>query len=64
VHAFNNQGSAGGGNEYNGSQIGWYNAGIVASGIGSSRHEVQFADLNGDGRAEYLWVHANGSVSV
>ncbi|KAK4985019.1 hypothetical protein LTR50_006239 [Elasticomyces elasticus] len=34
----------------------------VAGGVGGRRHEIQFADMNGDGRAEYLWVHADGSV--
>lgn len=26
-------------------------------------HAVHFADLNGDGRAEYLWVDENGAVT-
>ncbi|KAL8671615.1 MAG: hypothetical protein Q9168_003888 [Polycauliona sp. 1 TL-2023] len=36
----------------------------IAGGVGGKRGEIQFADLNGDGRAEYLWVHADGSVDV
>lgn len=36
----------------------------IATGVGGKRQEIQFADLNGDGRAEYLWVHSNGSVSA
>ncbi|KAL8709701.1 MAG: hypothetical protein Q9220_005641 [cf. Caloplaca sp. 1 TL-2023] len=36
----------------------------IASGVGGKRGEIQFADLNGDGRAEYLWVHPDGSVDV
>ena len=37
---------------------------LVAGGVGGKRAEIQFADLNGDGRAEYLWVHPDGSVDV
>jgi len=36
----------------------------IAGGVGGKRGEIQFADLNGDGRAEYLWVHPDGSVDV
>lgn len=37
---------------------------LIASGVGGKRDEIHFADLNGDGRAEYLWVHKDGSVDV
>ncbi|KAJ6600731.1 hypothetical protein B0H10DRAFT_2083067 [Mycena sp. CBHHK59/15] len=37
---------------------------VIATGVGAARHQVQFADLNGDGRAEYLWVHDDGSVDA
>lgn len=37
---------------------------LIAGGVGGKRGEIQFADLNGDGRAEYLWVHSDGSVDV
>ncbi|CAO1598290.1 hypothetical protein XANCAGTX0491_002060 [Xanthoria calcicola] len=37
---------------------------LIAGGVGGKRDEIQFADLNGDGRAEYLWVHKDGSVDV
>lgn len=36
----------------------------IAGGVGGKRGEIQFADLNDDGRAEYLWVHPDGSVDV
>jgi len=36
----------------------------IASGIGGQRHEIQFADINGDGRADYLWVHPSGAVTL
>ncbi|KAL8948177.1 MAG: hypothetical protein Q9222_005610 [Ikaeria aurantiellina] len=36
----------------------------IASGVGGKRGEIRFVDLNGDGRAEYLWVHTDGSVDV
>ncbi|KAK2733485.1 hypothetical protein FQN57_002094 [Myotisia sp. PD_48] len=36
----------------------------IAGGVGGTREEVRFADLNGDGRAEYLRVHPDGSVSA
>ncbi|KAJ9607752.1 hypothetical protein H2200_007830 [Cladophialophora chaetospira] len=45
-------------------QVIWYPRGEIASGVGGERQEIQFGDLNGDGRADYLWVHANGSVSA
>ncbi|KAK2032882.1 hypothetical protein LX32DRAFT_554471 [Colletotrichum zoysiae] len=44
--------------------VGWLPSGVIATGAGGLRHQIQFADLNGDGRAEYLVVHANGSVSA
>lgn len=36
----------------------------IAGGVGGERGEIHFADLTGDGRAEYLWVHPDGSVDV
>lgn len=44
-----------------GKQI-WYPQGEIASGVGAKRHQVRFGDLDGDGRAEYLFVHDNGAV--
>jgi len=36
--------------------------GVIASGIGEPGSNVRFADINGDGRADYLTVNANGAV--
>ncbi|KAJ7205689.1 hypothetical protein B0H12DRAFT_453743 [Mycena haematopus] len=60
--AFLNLGSAQSGT--NAAQIDWLPSGVIATGVGAARHQVQFADLNGDGRAEYLWVHDDGSVDA
>ncbi|KAL4797008.1 hypothetical protein BDV19DRAFT_387548 [Aspergillus venezuelensis] len=40
----------------------WYPQGEIASGVGATRGQVRFADLDGDGRVEYLHVHDNGAV--
>ncbi|MFC5718582.1 FG-GAP-like repeat-containing protein [Streptomyces gamaensis] len=39
----------------------WKNRGVIASG-GASGSRVRFADINGDGKADYLVVGRNGSV--
>ncbi|EEQ32232.1 lipolytic enzyme [Microsporum canis CBS 113480] len=64
VTAFYNQGLPGGQQSTNGAQVGWWPAGVIASGVGATPYQVHFADLNGDGRAEYIHVHRNGSASV
>ncbi|KAM5462559.1 hypothetical protein MferCBS49748_006466 [Microsporum ferrugineum] len=64
VTAFYNQGPPGGQQSTNGAQVGWWPAGVIASGVGATPYQVHFADLNGDGRAEYIHVHRNGSASV
>ncbi|KAG4436760.1 hypothetical protein IFR05_007757 [Cadophora sp. M221] len=46
----------------NAAKISWLPQGVIATGVGANRGNVQFADINGDGRAEYLWVHDDGSV--
>lgn len=43
---------------------GWFSLGRIATGIGAPGDEIQFADLNGDGRADYLAVDANGAVRM
>ncbi|KAJ6595095.1 SGNH hydrolase-type esterase domain-containing protein [Mycena vulgaris] len=48
----------------NAGQVQWLSSGVIAAGVGAARHQVQFADLNGDGRAEYLFVHDDGSVDA
>ncbi|KAL4946967.1 SGNH hydrolase-type esterase domain-containing protein [Aspergillus filifer] len=40
----------------------WYPQGEIATGVGASRDQVRFGDLDGDGRVEYLFVHDDGSV--
>jgi hypothetical protein len=43
----------------------WYPQGVIATGVGAARADVQFHDLNGDGKADYLWVDRTvGSVQV
>ena len=44
-------------------KVGWYDLGPIAARIvGTDGNGVQFADLNGDGRAEYLEVDPNTSA--
>ncbi|WP_433832346.1 FG-GAP-like repeat-containing protein [Actinoplanes sp. CA-015351] len=40
----------------------WNNQGEVASGVGSTRDRVRFADLNGDGRDDYLTVSDQAQI--
>lgn len=40
----------------NAAKVGWWDRGIITGGDGSSGANVMFADLNGDGRVEYLEV--------
>lgn len=61
VTAFLNQGGPDHGS--NAARISWNPQGEIAYGVGGNRAEIHFADINGDGRADYLWVHSNGSVS-
>ncbi len=51
-------------NGLNAAKVGWQPQGIVATGVGANGSDIKFADLNGDGRADYLWVHADGSVDA
>jgi hypothetical protein len=44
---------------------GWWNWGVIASGVGTSRENIRFADLNGDGRADYIAVDtAKGGLNA
>lgn len=44
---------------------GWLPNGIIASGHPNADGEgVRFADLDGDGRAEYIWISPTGSVGA
>jgi hypothetical protein len=38
--------------------------GIIASGVGTDGEDIRFADLNSDGRAEYLSIGEDGSVTA
>lgn len=41
------------------------NGKLVGLGVGAFRKDVQLADIDGDGTADYVWVHPeDGSVSV
>jgi hypothetical protein len=41
----------------------WTSQGIIATGVGGARQDIQFHDINGDGRADYLWINRlDGSV--
>ncbi|GAA4965843.1 hypothetical protein GCM10023238_36920 [Streptomyces heliomycini] len=42
----------------------WYPQQTVASGVGAAGSTIRFADLNGDGRADYLKVNADSSVQA
>ncbi|MCZ4126195.1 GDSL-type esterase/lipase family protein [Streptomyces sp. H39-S7] len=48
------------------STIPWTELGYVASGVagGAPGGQIQFADLNGDGRADYINVHPDSSVTA
>ncbi|WP_033223018.1 FG-GAP-like repeat-containing protein [Kitasatospora phosalacinea] len=43
---------------------GWVDLGQVAAGMTSDRGRARFADFDGDGRADYILINANGSVRV
>lgn len=44
-----------------GGQI-WNARGEVMESVGAEASQVRFADINGDGKADYLIVHDNGTV--
>jgi len=52
------QGPVGGGK----ASVGWLSQGRVAGGIGAPGSWITFADLNGDGRAEYISVNDIGAL--
>ncbi|MGK5545369.1 FG-GAP-like repeat-containing protein [Streptomyces sp. URMC 127] len=54
VHAYINKGGDG--------QGGWDDRGVIATGTGAPGHKVRFADINDDGKADYLVVEDNGAV--
>ncbi len=42
----------------------WYDYGRIAGGVGAPGREVMFADINGDGRDDYLTVSDSGAVHL
>jgi lysophospholipase L1-like esterase len=42
----------------------WYPQGTIATGVGAPGSQIQFADLNGDGLADYLNVKPDGSIDA
>ncbi|KAG5794259.1 hypothetical protein H9Q69_006720 [Fusarium xylarioides] len=61
VTAFLSLGSSSGG--ANAGRIQWSAQDTIASGVGGNRASVRFADLKGDGRAEYLKVNNDAKVT-
>ncbi|MGW9396547.1 FG-GAP-like repeat-containing protein [Streptomyces sp. NPDC055642] len=57
VRAWTNGGPKAGGGDWI-----WSTQGTIASGVGAAGRNVRFADLNGDGRADYVVINADGSV--
>lgn len=47
-----------------GTDITWVPIGEIASGIGNGGISVTFGDVDGDGRADYLYVNPDGSMDV
>lgn len=39
----------------NAGKVQWVSVGEIAAGVGGRGDQIRFADLDGDGRAEYLW---------
>ncbi|MGW4383781.1 FG-GAP-like repeat-containing protein [Kitasatospora sp. NPDC004531] len=42
---------------------GWQDLGKVANGVTSDRSRIRFADINGDGRADYNIINPDGSIT-
>lgn len=45
-----------------GAGVRWTYAGVLASGVGAAGAGVRFADMSGDGLADYVWVADDGSL--
>ncbi|MFF3005560.1 FG-GAP-like repeat-containing protein [Kitasatospora sp. NPDC057940] len=43
---------------------GWYGIGQIATGVTNDRTRVRLADLDGDGKADYLLINPDGSVNA
>lgn len=48
----------------NAGKVQWRPIGVIASGGGAKGYQVRFADIDGDGRAEFIWVKDSGSATV
>ncbi|KAF3021561.1 hypothetical protein E8E14_013182 [Neopestalotiopsis sp. 37M] len=48
----------------NAGKVQWAPMGVIATGVGARGDQIRFADLDGDGRAEYIWVKDSGSATV
>ncbi len=42
----------------------WYPQGTIATGVGAPGSQIRFADINGDGRADYVNLQPNGAMDV
>ncbi|KAL8846305.1 MAG: hypothetical protein Q9221_008603 [Calogaya cf. arnoldii] len=42
----------------------WLPQGVIATGIGRDGEGVRFADINGDGKADYVWISEKGEMVV
>lgn len=47
-----------------GAKVGWLAQTVTATGVGGGRNNTFLADINGDGRADYLQLGDDGSLSV
>ncbi len=56
VNAWINNGGTGHG--------GWTDYGTIATGVGEPGNKVRFADINADGKADYLVLHDDGVVNA
>ncbi|MFY1683766.1 FG-GAP repeat domain-containing protein [Micromonospora sp. WMMD730] len=45
-----------------GNGVAWTSQGVIASGVGYTRDRVELAEINGDRRADYLVLDAQGGV--
>jgi len=48
----------------NAGKVQWKPIGVIATGGGAKGYQVRFADIDGDGRAEFIWVKDSGSATV